>query len=102
MVGTAAEESFCDKRGEKIVIRNGVFASFVRSNEDWLQFKNPGNHKSYRVEWETVENMKVHYDNCERHMLSVGIVKFNPNYDPESKTYDVNYMDQQRILIKES
>ena len=45
------------------LIRNGVFASFVRSNEDWLQFTNPGNHESYQVEWETVENMKVHYEN---------------------------------------
>ena len=32
LVGTAAEDSFCDKTGEKIVIKNGVFASFVRSN----------------------------------------------------------------------
>ena len=26
------------------LIRNVVFASFVRSNEDWLQFTKPGNH----------------------------------------------------------
>ena len=32
------------------LIRNGAFASFVRSNEDWLQFTKPGNHKSYQVE----------------------------------------------------
>ena len=38
LVGTAAEDFFCNKTGEKIVIRNGVFASFVQSNEDWLQF----------------------------------------------------------------
>ena len=55
------------------LIRNGVFASFVRSNKGWLQFTKPGNHKSYQVEWETVENTKVHYENVERHMLAVGI-----------------------------
>ena len=31
LVGTAAEESFSDETGEKIVVRNGVFASFVQS-----------------------------------------------------------------------
>ena len=46
LVGTAAEESFCDDTGEKIFIRNSVFASFVRSNKDWFQFKNPGNRES--------------------------------------------------------
>ena len=84
------------------LIRNGVFASFVRSNEDWLQFKKLGNHESYQVEWETVENMKVHYENVERHMLAVGIAEANPNYDLESKADDVNDVDHQRILIKES
>ena len=49
LVGTTAEESFCNETGENIVIRNGVFASFVRSNEDWLQFTNPGKRESYRV-----------------------------------------------------
>ena len=63
LVGTAAEESFYDETGEKIVIRNGVFASFMISNEEWLQFAKPGNRESYQVEWETVENMKVHYEN---------------------------------------
>ena len=29
LVGTATEESFCDETREKIVIRNGVFTSFV-------------------------------------------------------------------------
>ena len=33
------------------LIRNGVFASFVQSNEDWLQFTKTGNCKSYRLEW---------------------------------------------------
>ena len=46
LVGTAAEESLCDETGEKIVIRNGVFASFMRSNKDWLQFKKTGNRES--------------------------------------------------------
>ena len=64
------------------IIRNGVFASFVRSNEDWLQFTKPGNHESYQVKWETVENMKVHYENVERHMLAVVISEVNPDYDP--------------------
>ena len=102
LVGTAAEESFCDETGEKIVIRNGVFASFVQSNEDWLQFTKPGNRESYRVEWETVENMKVHYENVELHMLAVGIAEVNPDYNPESKAADVNDVDHQCILIKES
>ena len=102
LVGTAAEESFCDKTGEKIVIRNGVFASFVQSNEDWLHFTKPGNRERYQVEWETVDNMKVHYENFEQHMLVVGIAKVNPNYDPESKAANVNDVDHQRILIKES
>ena len=61
------------------LIRNGVFASFVRSNEDWIQFKKTGNHESYQVEWETVENMKVHYKNVERYMLAVGIAEANPH-----------------------
>ena len=84
------------------IIRNGVFASFVRSNEDWLQFTNPGNHESYQLEWETVENMKVHYENVERHMLAVVITEVNPNYDLEIKAADVNDVDHQSILIKES
>ena len=54
------------------------------------------------MEWETVENMKVHYKNVERHMLAVGIAEANPHSDPESKAADVNDMDHQRILIKES
>ena len=102
LVGTAADDSFCDETGEKIVIRNGVFASFVQSNEDWIKFTKPGNHKSYRVEWETVENMKVHYENFERHMLDLGIAEVNPDYDPESMAVDVNDVDHQRILIKEN
>ena len=35
-------------------------------------------------------------------MLDVGIAEVNPNYDPESKAADVNDVDHQRILIKES
>ena len=46
--------------------------------------------------------MKVHYENVERHMLAVGIAEVNPNYNPESKAADVNDVDHQRILIKES
>ena len=55
------------------LIRTGVFASFIRSNKDSLQLTKPGNQESYQVEWETVENMKVHYENVERHMLAVVI-----------------------------
>ena len=29
------------------LIRNGMFASFVQSNEGWLQFTMPSNHESY-------------------------------------------------------
>ena len=54
------------------------------------------------MEWQTFENMQVHYENVERHMLAVGIAKVNPDYDPESKASDVNDVDHQRILIKES
>ena len=32
----------------------------------------------------------------------MGIAEVNPDYDPESKASDVNDMDHQRILIKES
>ena len=54
------------------------------------------------MEWETVENMKVHYENVELHMLAVGIAEVNPDYNPESKAADVNDVDHQCILIKES
>ena len=54
------------------------------------------------MEWETAENMKVHYENVEWHMLAVGIAEVNPNYDPESKAANVNDVDHQRTLIKES
>ena len=93
LFGTAAEESFCNKTGEKIVIRNGMFASFVRSNKDWLQFTKTGNHKSYQVEWETAKNMKVHYENVERHILAVGIAEVKPDYKPERKAAGVNNVD---------
>ena len=84
------------------LIRNGVFASFVKSNEGWLQFTKSGNHESHQVDWETVENMKVHYENVERHILAVGIAEVNPDYDPESKAADVNDVDHHHILIKEN
>ena len=80
----------------KQFIRNGVFASFVQSKEVWLQFTKLGNHESYRVEWETVENMKL------QHMLAVGISEVNPDYDPESKAANVNDVDHHCIMIKES
>ena len=35
-------------------------------------------------------------------MLAVGIAEVNPNYDTESNAADVNDVDHQRILIKES
>ena len=54
------------------------------------------------MEWETVKNMKVHYENIDLHMLAVGITEVNPNDYPESKAADVNDVDHQRILIKES
>ena len=46
--------------------------------------------------------MKVHYENVERHMLAVGIADDDLDYDPEIKASDVNNLDHQRILIKES
>ena len=35
-------------------------------------------------------------------MLAVGIAEVNPDYEPERKADDVNDVDHQRILIKES
>ena len=35
-------------------------------------------------------------------MLAVGIAEVNPNCDPEIKAADINDVDHQRILVKES
>lgn len=96
--GTEFEDDFATGVNGEIIMPKNWFDNFWRANHDELNPHQPTNRESYREEWESTENMLVHYTKYEEACVREGIACVNELYDASSAAEDIYHISHQRIV----